>query len=551
MTRRRESTGRTGKDGSAKNVRHIKDAKRAIEARNTRDTENGRERRSVQNTHSARSHKKSNRKREIQRRKRRRVLFGLILFCLVFVVGIVCFILHRYVSKYPEDKICKNIYISSVDVSGMTKKEALKAMETYLGENRQIKVTLQVGTKSAEATLEELGLEYKDIEKTINSAYSYGKSGNLFQKYLKLRKLSKEKLVIKEKYTLSKKSFEKTLKDKAVPLADHAVNATMTKSSDGFDIVPEKSGQTVDMKKSMTSIKKKLNNGWKKKDFSVELIQKKENPTVKEEDLKTVKDKLGSYSTDAGGGERWQNLKTGSSKLNGIVLAPGEELSVHEVTAPYDKEHGYVAAGSYENGQVVETYGGGICQVSTTLYNAILFAELEVTERYPHSMLVAYVKPSRDAAIAGDVKDLKFKNNYDTPIYIEGYIDDSNQLTFNIYGKDTRKAGRTLEFESETLSTEEAGRTYKADSSAPLGSMEYEGSPHTGKTARLWKIVKKDGKQVSRDVVNESTYQKSDEIIVVGTASENGAASGVVESAIATQDGTKINEAISKAKAMQ
>lgn len=551
MTRRRESAGRTGKDVSAKNVRHIKDAKRAIEARNTRDTENGRERRSVQNTHSARSHKKSNRKREIQRRKRRRVLFGLILFCLVFVVGIVCFILHRYVSKYPEDKICKNIYISSVDVSGMTKKEALKAMEAYLGENRQIKVTLQVGTKSAEATLEELGLEYSDIEKTINSAYSYGKTGNLFQKYLKLRKLSKEKLVIKEKYTLSKKSFQKTLKDKAVPLADHAVNATMTKTSDGFDIIPEKVGQTVDMKKSMTLIKKKLNNGWKKKDFSVELTQKKENPTVKEEDLKTVKDKLGSYSTDAGGGERWQNLKTGSSKLNGTVLAPGEELSVHEVTAPYDKEHGYVAAGSYENGQVVETYGGGICQVSTTLYNAILFAELEVTERYPHSMLVAYVEPSRDAAIAGDVKDLKFKNNYDTPIYIEGYIDDSNQLTFNIYGKDTRKAGRTLEFESETLSTEEAGRTYKADSSAPLGSMEYEGSPHTGKTARLWKIVKQDGKQVSRDVVNESTYQKSDEIIVVGTASENGAASGVVESAIATQDGTKINEAISKAKAMQ
>ncbi|MGN1165866.1 MAG: VanW family protein [Lachnospiraceae bacterium] len=542
MTRRRESTGRTKDAGSTEPVRHIKEAKRAIEAKSTRGAESPK---------SAKKHRKSNRRRKIQRRKRMKALFGLILFCVILVTGISYIVLHKYVSKYPEDKICENIYISSVNVSGMTKKEASAAMEEYLEKNSQIKVTLKVGKKSAETTLGELGLEYKNIKETINTAYNYGKNGNLLQKYFKLRKLSKEKLTIKEKYALSGKTSKKTLKEKAVPLANHVVNATMTKTSDGFDIIPEKSGKTVNIKKSVAAIEKKLNAGWKKKEFSVKMVQKKENPTVKEEDLKTVKDKLGSYSTDAGGGERWQNLKTGVEKIDGTVLAPGEEVSVHALTAPYDKEHGYVAAGSYENGQVVETYGGGICQVSTTLYNAILFAELEVTERYPHSMLVAYIDPSRDAAIAGDVKDLKFKNNYDTPVYIEGYIDDSNQLTFNIYGKETREKGRTVEYESETLSTEEPGKTYKSDASAPLGSIEYEGSPHTGKTARLWKTVKKDGKKVSRDVVNESTYQKSDQIIVVGTASENAEASGLVESAIATQDGDKINEAISKAKAMQ
>lgn len=540
MTRRRGSTERTKETGSTKPVRHIKDAKRAIEAKSTNSAERPK---------SAKKHR--NRRREIQRRKRRKVLFGLLLFCCILVAGIVYLVLHKYVSKYPENKICENIYISSVNVSGMTKKEALTAMEKYLEENSQIKVTLKVGEKSDEVTLKELGLKYKNINDTIDTAYDYGKTGNLWQKYFKLRKLSKEKLVIKENYILARKTSQKTLKEKAVPLAEHAVNATMTKTSGGFDIVPEKEGKTIHIKKSVAAIEKKLNDGWKKKPFSVKMVQKKENPTVKEEDLQTVKDKLGSYSTDAGGGERWQNLKTGVEKINGTVLAPGEEVSVHDLTAPYDKEHGYVAAGSYENGQVVETYGGGICQVSTTLYNAVLFAELEVTERYPHSMLVAYIDPSRDAAIAGDVKDLKFKNNYDTPVYIEGYIDDSNQLTFNIYGKETREEGRTVEYESETLSTEDPGKTYKSDPSAPLGSIEYEGSPHTGKTARLWKTVKKDGKKVSRDVVNESTYQKSDEIIVVGTASENAEASGIVQSAIATQDGEKINAAISKAQAMQ
>ena len=185
--------------------------------------------------------------------------------------------------------------------------------------------------------------------------------------------------------------------------------------------------------------------------------------------------------------------------------------------------------------------------MSTTLYNAVLYAELEVVERYPHSMLVNYVEPSRDAAIAGDYLDCVFRNNYDTPTYIEGEIDSANQLRFCIYGKDTRDAGRSVEFESETLETEDYGITYEEDPEASLGSMQYAGSPHTGKTAQLWKIVYQDGEEVSRDVINSSKYEKSDQIIKIGTASDNSQASALVRSAIATQDQAKINEAISQA----
>lgn len=479
------------------------------------------------------------------------VLFGLLLFCSILVLSISYVILKGYVSKYPGDRICKNIFIGSADVSGMTKQEAEDEMAKLLAAGRQATVTMQVDDQEEAASLEELGLGYRDIKKQVKAAYDYGKAGSLWHRFWKLKKLSGEKQVIKADYVLSKKQVKKLMDERIVPLADHARNATMERKGQEFKIIEEKQGKTVDTEKSAAALLKHLNDGWDQKDFTVRMVQKEEKPTVKAADLKTVKDKLGSYSTDAGGGERLQNLKTGVEKLNGTVLAPGEEISVHDATAPYDKEHGYVAAGSYENGKVVETYGGGICQVSTTLYNAVLFAELEVTERYPHSMLVAYIDPSRDAAIAADVKDFKFKNSYDTPVYIEGGIDEDGQLKFTIYGRETRKKGRTVEYESEITATEEYGRTYKEDPSAPLGSMEYEGSPHTGKTARLWKIVKEDGKEVSRDVINESTYRKSNEIIKVGTASDNGAASGIVSGAIASQDGTKINAAISKARAME
>ena len=93
--------------------------------------------------------------------------------------------------------------------------------------------------------------------------------------------------------------------------------------------------------------------------------------------------------------------------INGTVLYPGEEFSVEEAVVPFDEENGYAPAASYEMGNVVETYGGGICQVSTTLYLAVLRAELEVTERSNHSMIVNYVKPSMDAAIAEGYKDFR------------------------------------------------------------------------------------------------------------------------------------------------
>lgn len=490
--------------------------------------------------------------RLIRRRQRQIMIFsGVVLCAAILILGLIYILLQRTVSGYPEGEIFENIYIGSVNVSGMSRKEALDTMEKNLEKGRQAKVAMQVDTKTAESSLEDLGLGYSDIKKTVDTAYRYGKTGSLWKRYWKLRKLKKEKLVLKERYVLSKKKAVKTIREKAVPLADHAVDATMVRSGEHFLITEAKKGVTIHIRKSLSSIQKKLNKHWNCEDFTVKMVMKEERPKVTKKDLETVTDKLGSYSTDAGGGERIQNLRTGVGKINGTILAPGEEISVHEVTAPYDAEHGYVAAGSYENGQVVETYGGGICQVSTTLYNAVLYAELEVTERYPHSMLVSYIDPSRDAAIAGDVKDLKFKNNYNTPVFIEGGIDANNQLTVTIYGKDTRKKGRTVEYESETTATEEYGRTYKEDSSAPLGSMEYSGSPHTGKTARLWKIVKENGKEVSRDVINESVYQKSDEIILVGTASDNGTASGIVSGAIATQDGSRINAAIAKAQAME
>jgi hypothetical protein len=236
--------------------------------------------------------------------------------------------------------------------------------------------------------------------------------------------------------------------------------------------------------------------------------------------LSTISDVLGTCSTDfsSSGAARSGNLKNGASKIDGRVLMPGETLSGYECMHPFTTENGYYTAAAYENGQVVDSVGGGVCQIATTLYNAALQAELEITQRQNHSMIVTYVKPSMDAAIAGTYKDIKITNNYSTPIYVEGGVS-GKTLTFTIYGKESRPANRTVEYVSETLSTTDPGApTERVDNSLAPGTRKQVQSAHIGRKSRLWKVVTVDGVETERTLLNEDTYNPAKAIVLVGPA---------------------------------
>jgi len=489
-------------------------------------------------------------RRRLRRRRKRQLMIVSMFAGFVLVLGILNLVLYRTVSKYPKDTICENIYIGSIDASGMTKKEAKKSLEQQLEADKILTVDVNVKGQSALGTLEEYGLAYENIEDVVDKAMAYGKKGSLWNRYWKLRRASRKKVVMEEKLSFDKKAAETIFAERVEPLANRAKNATLSVDSGGLTIEKEQEGEKVNVSASLERLSEYLNDNWNHEMISLEAVVEKEKPMVVEKDLKDIKDVLGEFSTDAGGGERVQNLKTGASKLDGVVLAPGEEISVCDRMVPFTAENGYVPGGTYENGKVVESYGGGICQVSTTLYNAVLYAELEVVERYPHSMTVSYVDPSRDAAIAEGLLDFKFKNNYDTPVYIYCRIEESNDLVCRIYGKETRDKGRTIEFESEILATEEAGITYTANVEQPIGYIQATSSAYTGIEACLWKVVYQDGEEISRDVCNNSSYSKEDTIIEVGILSDNADASLLVQNAIASQDESAIYAAISAASSV-
>lgn len=173
--------------------------------------------------------------------------------------------------------------------------------------------------------------------------------------------------------------------------------------------------------------------------------------TAQAEKCDTVIGEFTTFYTGAAGG-RVQNIKAGAEKLHETVVLPGEEFSVATALLPFTEENGYASGGTYIDGQLSESIGGGVCQLSTTLYNALLQTKLNITMRYPHSMPVGYVELGRDAAIAGDYKDLRFVNNTRVPVVILCETK-GEKVTVTLYG--TKEVKRD-EVTFESVVTEEA-----------------------------------------------------------------------------------------------
>ncbi|MDD6037538.1 MAG: VanW family protein [bacterium] len=441
-----------------------------------------------------------------------------------------------YAEEGNNRLIADNIYVGEVNIGGMTEAEAIDAVDRYVESLGDTKFTLAVGEEQVVATARDFGVTWSN-QVVVKDAVGVGKTGNLIERYKSKKDLEHENLVYDITYTADEAKIKSFLAASTEGMNQEAISYGLIRENGAFTITDGQNGVAVDVDESTQIVKNYIENDWALSDASLELAVEIVEPKGTKEQLERVRDVLGTFTTDfhTSGAGRAQNVRNGASKINGTVLFPGDQFSVYEAVNPFSAENGYELAGSYENGTTVQTYGGGICQVSTTLYNAVIRAELAIDERFCHSMIVSYVKPSMDAAISGTYKDLKFTNNYDFPIYIESYTNGMT-LTFNIYGEENRAADREVIFESETISTTNPEPKFVASSDHPIGYVNVEQSAHVGYTARLWKIIKENGVEVSREQYNSSTYNPSPRIVTVGTASEDKEAVAAIKAAIESKN---------------
>ncbi|MDE5597615.1 MAG: VanW family protein [Lachnospiraceae bacterium] len=436
-----------------------------------------------------------------------------------------------------EEKIESGIYADDINLAGMTVSEAKKAVQDYVDSFADTEIVLHAGEGQViTLTAADCGLKWGNPE-IIEEAASLGKDGNIVQCYKALKDLEYENKVYEVTYDFDKNAIKSLVEEQGAQYNQDAVDAVLTKVDDTFQITEGQTGVAIDPAASADAAYDYLVKNWNGDACDVDLVVAVQEPRGSVEELSKVTDVLGTFTTSysTSGSSRSANVSNGANLINGWLLYPGDEFSAYEAVSPFTEANGYYMAGSYLNGQVVDSLGGGICQVSTTLYNAVLRAELEVTERYNHSMIVTYVDPSADAAIAeSSGKDFKFVNNTEYPIYIEGFTTPEKKITFTIYGVETRESNREVVYESVVLErTVPEEEVIYPDASLPLGYCSVQ-SAHIGYKAELWKVVKVDGVEVSREQINSSSYNKAPRSATVGISTPDPDAYNNIMAAIAT-----------------
>ncbi len=433
----------------------------------------------------------------------------------------------------------EDIFIENYCVEGMTEEEMNEVVALKMSEYEESVITITAGSQSMDFTAEDLGVYQQDPE-IVSHILKLGKGGNVWDR-LKVSKHieTSGNNIFELKPAFSEEGIRDAVENKLTALNVERRDMTLTSDGNGNVMPTDKvDGVYIDTEATTAKLFSYLNNEWYGGTGSASAVVNIDTAEGDYETYSQVKDLLGRgvtvFETGSAYSSRITNIVNAVSKINGTVLMPGEEFSTEAKIGPFTEENGYEEANSYEMGAVVKTYGGGVCQVSTTLYNAVLAAELEVTERSQHSMIVGYVEPALDAAIAEDVKDFKFINNTDLPIYIEGYVS-GDAVVFNIIGHETRDPARTVEYVSEVLSEEPYETDIYLDDGLPLGKYEDTGG-HSGIEAISYKIVKVNGEQVSKDKLNSSEYVKSNRSVTIGIGGASPEVMALIDDAYSRKD---------------
>lgn len=415
--------------------------------------------------------------------------------------------------------IASKVNISGVDIGGFTKEQAEKKLEEYTSylKNRDVIIRYGNGEKATKATFEKLGF-YVEENDYINAAYNIGKKGNIFKRFKELISVKKKNVTYELKTGVDRNMLKNYITLKAKLHNKKVVNSKLKMVRGKLRATKDQTGLKVNVDDTAEAFYKKLSGNIKDKSLTLDAVVKVKRPEYTKKMYSKCKNILGEYSTDysSSTSDRSNNIQTAAGRINGTILYPGQVFSTVRVIKDRTEANGYKAAPEYSGGKVVSGVGGGVCQVSTTLYNAVINAELKVVERSPHSMVVHYVDVSRDAAISGNYKDLKFKNNTNSPIYIAASAS-GGILSFKIYGEETRSKKRKIAFESEIVEEKQPeGEVITVDNTKPSGYREITQSAHTGYNAKLWKVIYINGVEKKRIVINTSSYNAEPQHVIIG-----------------------------------
>lgn len=419
-----------------------------------------------------------------------------------------------FTTKEWDKVIFPNVVVENVDLTGKTKEEAIKILSDKYG-NIVLNSKINIKTQNRTYTISYSGLNAKyNITEAVNEAYAYGKDLNIILKYKLIIKSESKQYNLKFSY--NEKTVDDTIQAMKKDINKKPKDASVKLENGKFNVTPGIKGAELDEAKLKKDILAKLDSK-ASGDINMEAPIKVLDPKVSTEPLEAINTKIGSFSTNysTSSWARATNIDIATKSINGALVMPGDTFSFNEVVGERTKGRGYQEAPVIVNQKVEPGLGGGICQVSSTLYNAILQSNIKTTERAHHTFPSHYVGKGLDATVDWENIDLKFKNTFEYPIYIQAFTNNRN-VYFNIYCNKKLKQ-RTYRISSKMYSTIEPTTKYIDDPTLPVGKEEVVKSPHTGYKVKVYRDIYENGKFVKRETVSNDYYIAINGVIKRGT----------------------------------
>lgn len=515
-----------------------------------------------------------------ENKNQKRLSIKLIVFIVLLIISLLVLSTAFAILNINNTNIIAGVYIEDIDLTNLSKEQSLKIINEKIQKIEDIDLKYGEYSTIVKIEDIGIEIDYNDaINKAINLGRTNNiiidnyqiLFANLFEQHFNLNiQINKEKIntlvkniqaeipegiqqysydikdeelvitngkagkvinveILRERIIQNIKSqFNDTLEEVELPIQtaepekiniDKIYNEIYKEAKDAyiveepFELHKEENG--VDFKTTLEEAKAMLKE--EKEAYTIPLKITKPKVAVKDLGDKLFKQTLAKYTTiyDAGNKNRSHNIALAAKTINGTILLPGETFSYNGILGNTNKAKGYKVGTAYVGGKVVESYGGGICQLSSTIYNAVLYANLGIVERHNHSYVVNYVPAGRDATVAYGGKDFKFKNTRNYPIKIVSSAK-NGVVSVSIMGIKEEKE-YDIVLTSTVLSTTPRSVVYEKNSALEEGKQKVIQKGYDGKKSIAYKIVKYNGKTISKTVLSKDTYKPMNQIIQVGT----------------------------------
>lgn len=422
------------------------------------------------------------------------------------------------VPVYSQDeRIIKGVRLGKLDLGNMGWQDyenAISMIEEGFSRN---KASFKIGDEIIlNMSYEELGIK-ADRAKIWQEAYQIGRKGNWFERTWTRLVVGRRGQVVNFYFAIDRERLNNTIRLKTSSHRKDPQDARfMITSQNEVVILPEIFGSDIDMEKAFADLEQKLYNLKPGGPILLELRKIDVKPSRLKQDLQAygITGLIGKFSTlfNPGKANRSLNIRLSAQALDNVLVAPNQVFSFNQTVGPRIKERGYDEADIILNNELVPGVGGGVCQVSTTLYNTALLACLEIVERHPHSLVIPYVEPGLDATVNYGSKDFKFLNNMESYLLIKSQIKDST-LIIKMFGQAKSYQNKAV-IKSEKEKEIAPQTVYKEEPDVPEGQyiLEREGIP--GLVIRVDRyIYNNKGKLLNKEFISRDYYNAVDRII--------------------------------------